>query len=91
MAMTQDSIVVGVFRDPARARRAIDELKQAGYSDDEIGFLTRASANESGDEMKSSATTGALEGGVIGGVLGAAAALLIPGFGPATAGGIWKN
>jgi hypothetical protein len=35
-----------------------------------------------------SATAGAVEGGVIGGVLGAAAALLIPGFGPAIAGGI---
>ena len=88
MAMTQDSIVVGVFQDPAKARLAIDELKKAGYSDDEIGFLTRASANESGDEVMSSATTGALEGGVIGSVLGAAAALLIPGFGPAIAGGI---
>ena len=88
MAMTQDFIAVGVFHDAEQARHAIDELKRAGYSENEIGFLARASATESEDDTLKSATTGAVEGGVIGGVLGAAAALLIPGFGPAIAGGI---
>ncbi len=88
MAMTQDSIAVGVFHDSEQARHAIDELKSAGYSENEIGFLVRASATRSEDDTMSSAATGAIEGGVIGGVLGATAALLIPGFGPAIAGGI---
>ena len=88
MAMTQDFIAVGVFHDAEQARHAIDELKRAGYSENEIGFLARASATESEDDTMKNATTGAVEGGVIGGVLGAAAALLIPGFGPAIAGGI---
>jgi hypothetical protein len=88
MAMTQDFIAVGVFHDTEQARHAIDELKSAGYSENEIGFLARASATESADDTMRSAATGAAEGGVIGGVLGAAAALLIPGFGPAIAGGI---
>ena len=88
MAMTQDFIAVGVFHDSEQARHAIDELKRAGYSENEIGFLARASATESEDDTMKSATTGAVEGGMIGGVLGAAAALLIPGFGPAIAGGI---
>jgi Heat induced stress protein YflT len=88
MAMTQNFIAVGVFHDAEQARHAIDELKRAGYSENEIGFLARASATESEDDTMKNATTGAVEGGVIGGVLGAAAALLIPGFGPAIAGGI---
>lgn len=88
MAMTQDSIAVGVFHGPEQARQAIDELKSAGYSENEIGFLARANATGSEDETMSSAATGAVEGGMLGGVLGAAAALLIPGFGPAVAGGL---
>ena len=88
MAMTQGFIAVGVFHDSEQARDAIDELKKAGYSENEIGFLVRASATEPEADTMKSATTGAVEGGVIGGVLGAAAALLIPGFGPAIAGGI---
>jgi hypothetical protein len=39
MAMTQDSILVGVFREPTQARHAIEELYRAGYRDDEIGYL----------------------------------------------------
>jgi hypothetical protein len=88
MAMTQNFIAVGVFHDSEQARHAIDELKHAGYSENEIGFLARASATGPDDDTMKSAETGAVEGGIIGGVLGAAAALLIPGFGPAIAGGI---
>ena len=87
MAMTQDSIAVGVFYDFEQAKQAIDALKKAGYNENEIGILARASATGLDDTL-SSAETGAVEGGVIGGVLGAAAALLIPGFGPAIACGI---
>ena len=88
MAMTQASMAVGVFDDFEQAKHAIDDLKRAGYNENEIGFLARASATGADDDTMSSAATGAVEGGVIGGVLGAAAALLIPGFGPAIAGGI---
>lgn len=88
MVMEQHLVVVGVFDDQAQARQAIEELRRAGFSDDEIGYLTRATTAESNDEERADVTTGAAGGGVIGGVLGAAAALLIPGFGPAVAGGI---
>jgi hypothetical protein len=88
MAMTMDSIVVGVFHDSEQARQAIDALKSAGYSENEIGFLARIKATGAEDDTMSSAATGAVEGGMLGGVLGAAAALLIPGIGPAIAGGI---
>lgn len=88
MAMAQNFVAVGVFQDAEQAKHAIEELKSAGYSEDEIGYLIRATTTGSEDDTMRSAATGAVEGGVIGGVLGAAAALLIPGFGPAIAGGI---
>lgn len=88
MALAQDFIAVGVFQDTEQARQAIDELERAGYSEKEIGFLARVSATESEEGVLSSAATGAVEGSMLGGVLGAAAAFLIPGFGPALAGGL---
>ena len=88
MAMTQDFIAVGVFQDAEQARLAINELKNAGYSENEIGFLVRATSAETESDTLSGAETGAVEGGIVGGIIGAAAALLIPGFGPAIAGGI---
>lgn len=88
MGMAQGYIAVGAFRDPLLARRAIEELHQAGYSDEEIGYLTRASAIESEAGTEASIANGAVEGGLVGALIGATAALLIPGFGPAIAGGI---
>jgi hypothetical protein len=88
MAMTQSSVAVGVFRDAAQARQAIDELRRAGYSEDEIGFLTRADTTEPENATEARVATDAVEGGVIGVTVGAVAALLIPGFGPAIAGGV---
>jgi hypothetical protein len=80
--------VVAVFTEYTQARQAIDELRRAGFRDDETGFLTRAGVIESPSDVGTGVTTGAVSGGVVGGVLGAAASLLIPGFGPALAGGI---
>jgi hypothetical protein len=88
MAMTQDLLAIGIFRDPTQARRAIDELKHAGYSDQEIGYLTRVGTEEVANDVVGSAATGAIGGGILGGLLGAAASLLIPGIGPFVAGGI---
>ncbi|GCE47688.1 heat induced stress protein YflT [Thermosporothrix hazakensis] len=88
MAMTQNTVVVGVFYDKAQANQAIEELKQAGFNDDEIGFLARSRVVGKDAAKAANTAAGILEGGVIGGVLGAAASLLIPGIGPAVAGGI---
>ncbi|GCE24286.1 hypothetical protein [Dictyobacter kobayashii] len=90
MAMAQDSIVVGVFASQEQARKAIDELKSAGYNDERLGYLARVAADATIgiEDVGRPAATGALGGGVLGGILGAAASLLIPGFGPAIAGGI---
>ncbi len=88
MAMTQASVVVGVFPERSQAQCAVDELRRAGFSDEEIGFLTRASVADTGEDVGANTATGVAGGGLVGGLMGAAAALLIPGFGPAIAGGI---
>ena len=94
MAPIERSTVVGVFTGRLQAEQAINELRRAGFSDDQIGFILRgnpvgeSTEGETGSDPGAGAAAGAVSGGVIGGVLGAAAALLIPGFGPAIAGGI---
>jgi hypothetical protein len=90
MAAIERSTVVGVFSDRTQAEKAINELRRAGFSDNEIGFILRGNPTEQDEDSSTGtgAAAGVVSGGVIGGVLGAAAALLIPGFGPAIAGGI---
>src|SRR5579885_3293641 len=95
MTMTERSTAVGVFSERPQAERAIAELHHAGFSDEQIGFVARngdkmAESMGNGDtraETVAGAATGAVSGGIIGGVAGAAASLLIPGLGPAIAGG----
>jgi len=98
MTANNQQVVVGVFDDDTMAERAVDELKQAGFKDDQIGFIRRDTGGNTGYDSDAtgeqaadtagSAVTGAVGGGVLGGILGAAAALLIPGIGPVVAGGI---
>jgi hypothetical protein len=91
MATTDRSTVVGVFPTRALAEQAIEELHHAGFHDNQIGFIARNGellSTSTGTESVVGATTRAVGGGVLGGLLGAAAALLIPGLGPAVAGGI---
>lgn len=91
MAMTQRSTVVGVFEHRADAERAVDELHRAGFREDQVGIALRGddrSTVAGGEHPRETRTgEGATTGAVIGGLLGAAAALLIPGFGPVIAGG----
>lgn len=98
--MAQQSTVVGVFDDRLQADRAIDELRRAGFSDDQIGVAMRYDADsgtmgdaaEPADTDDTQAGTGAVAG-ILGGLgLGALAGLgvlsgMIPVIGPAIAGG----
>ncbi|GCE05439.1 hypothetical protein [Dictyobacter aurantiacus] len=93
MSTTERATAVGVFSEPALAEQAMDQLRNAGFTDEQIGFVSRdpdhASSDGIGDGGNAPSTaTGAVSGGVIGGVIGAVTSLLIPGFGPAIAGGI---
>jgi hypothetical protein len=83
-------------RDQAQAVKIVDDLKSAGFSNNDISVLlpdkgsTREFAHEKGTKAPEGAVTGAGSGGVIGGVLGwlvGIGALAIPGLGPFIAAG----
>jgi hypothetical protein len=93
---TQSGTVVGLFHNQADAERAIEQLKQAGFSENQIGVAMRDRdrqqelAEGTGTQVAEGATAGAIGGGVLGGVIGLLAgvgALAIPGVGPIIAGG----
>jgi hypothetical protein len=97
MTTNSRATVVGVFTTRANAENAISDLHTRGFTDQQIGFITRdhnaavdqTSATEEAEVPTGErAAVGAASGGVVGGILGAAASLLIPGLGPAIAGGI---
>jgi hypothetical protein len=85
-----------VARDEGQAVRIVDELKLAGFSNNDISVLlpdtgsTREFSHKKGTKAPEGAATGAGSGGVVGGVLGWLAgigALAIPGLGPFIAAG----
>lgn len=95
MTTNERPVVVGVFPTRTQAESAINELHRFGITDQQIGYVVRDAGghthgNVTPDEAHTAknAIGGAVSGGVIGGLVGAASSLLIPGFGPAIAGGI---
>jgi len=80
--------VLGIFDDPATARRALEELQDSELHIDDISIISRAT--ESGapvsDDSHITAGGGVAVGALWGGAVGLAA-LLIPGVGPLVAGG----
>jgi hypothetical protein len=94
--MQENRVVIGVFLDQGQAKQALQALQRAGFREDQIGFLIRDGdtthegipTEQLEDVSDTGTTTGTIAGGVVGGVAGAAAASLIPGIGPAIAGGI---
>ena len=51
MAMTEESTVIGVFRDHALAEQAMNELRHAGFRDDQMNLLGHTSGNALGGIM----------------------------------------
>jgi hypothetical protein len=85
-----------IARDHVQASNIVENLKSAGFSNNDISALlpdkssTREFAHEKGTKAPEGAITGAGTGGVLGGVLGWLAgigALAIPGLGPFVAAG----
>ena len=92
----REGTVVGLFRDHRQAELAIRELKEAGFTENQIGILMQDRdrqqklADSTDTKVSEAATSGAIGGGVAGGILGLLAgigALAIPGVGPIIAGG----
>jgi hypothetical protein len=92
MSRAQDTAVIAVFTDHDEARRAYDDLKAAGFRDDQIGYLGRNGPTSPDGRRADHAGEGVAAGAVGGGAVGlawglAVAANLIPGIGPVIAGG----
>jgi hypothetical protein len=92
-------VVIGLFPDPETAAQAVHQLKDAGFTDKEIGAFMRKRGPDGellpevvqGEDLDLEADavkTGAATGGIIGGVLGLLGSLLMPGLGPVTLGGV---
>ncbi len=87
---TRGPTVVGVFSDRDQLRRAVEELRRAGFREEQIAVATHLEEETAGGtdilQRKSykeeGAAVGAISLGVLGGVAGALAVVLIPGFGP---------
>jgi hypothetical protein len=95
--LSERHTIAGLFPDRASAEQAIDALKAAGFTGDQIGVAMRDRTaqgiliEETGTEAAEGAATGALGGGMLGGLAGfliGIGALAIPGVGPIVAGGI---
>jgi Heat induced stress protein YflT len=85
------TIAIGVFSDHKQAEQALEALHHAGFTDEQIGFITRHRTSDGENEFPDDAATNVpstAAGAVVGGVIGAAVSLLIPGLGIALAGGI---
>src|ERR671921_2420279 len=88
---TTSGTVVGLFHNQAVAERAIQRLKQEGFSENQIGVAIKDRSRQdelvegTGTQAAEGAATGAIGGGGLGGVIGLLAgggALAIPGIGP---------
>jgi hypothetical protein len=88
--------IISAFEDRDEAQLAVDELEQAGFKHDEIGFAIRGDdavaggmiTDAEGTRDGEGAIKGATAGAAIGGILGALAFAAIPGVGPVMAGGV---
>jgi hypothetical protein len=90
---TTGNTIVGVFESPAAAQRAVNELRQAGFTDSQIGVVSHDKGGvKGGTDVDNKAAEGAATGLAAGAGVGALWGLailsgLLPGIGPAIAGG----
>src|SRR5713101_6043499 len=88
--------VFGIYHTRVQAERSVDDLRAAGFSNDDISVLlpdyqgSKDFAHEKNTKAPEGTTAGVTTGGAIGGTLGLLAgigALAIPGVGPFIAAG----
>jgi uncharacterized protein (TIGR02271 family) len=91
---TRAGTVVGLFTDRSDAESAIRQLRDAGFTEKQIGLAMRDRdeqrqlMEDTGTTAAEGAAVGAVSGGVLGGLIGLLGSLLIPGIGPIVAGGV---
>lgn len=84
--------VVGVFKSRDNAEKAVQQLRQQGFTTEEINLVTKKQQGRDSDRgfYDDDITDGALTGGTLGGIGGlllGAGAMAIPGIGPVIAAG----
>ena len=84
--------VASAFESREHADRALGDLRNSGFKDDEVGWAMRHEEAPEGtkdvsDDVAAGATAGAVTGGLLGAAGAAAGMALIPGLGPFIAGG----
>src|SRR5919204_4243746 len=81
--------VVGLFADRLQAERAIAALSDAGFTEDQVGFLTPGEDTEPAyfGRMGKSLASGTVLGAAAGAILGGLTTVAVPGAGLAVAGG----
>jgi hypothetical protein len=84
ISMQKHSTVVGIFDNHTAAVDAIKDLRQNGFSDDQLGFVVRHDDGANTDETTGQGANPVARG-VVGGLLGAADTLLLPVIGPGDA------
>ncbi len=91
MVAIEGSMVVGVFKECARAEEAVADLERAGFRADQIGIIEPEGSRPADGTMADEAPSGdpgvRIMGAAIGTLLGASGAVLLPGIGPVIAGG----
>jgi hypothetical protein len=99
MAITTRSVAVGIFENKTDAQNAVEELRRAGFRDDQIGVAARSPniqeevrqgepAGSGETHAEEGATIGAMSGAGVGALWGlAVAAGVFPPLGPVIAGG----
>lgn len=91
---THGRTVVGLFQDRSDAESAIRDLKEAGFTEQQIGVAMQDRdeqqqlMQDTGSTAAEGAAKGAVSGGVVGGLIGLLGSLLIPGVGPIVVGGV---
>ena len=84
-------MVIGVFDSHQQAEKAVSELRNQGFSTEEINIVSKERKRRNDTEfVDDDITDGALTGGTLGGIGGlmvGAGALAIPGIGPIVAAG----
>jgi len=89
-ASSDGQLVIGVFKSLRDAEQAVTQLRQQGFTNEEINIVSKNA--EKGDKkyVDDDISDGALTGGTLGGIGGliiGAGALAIPGIGPIVAAG----
>ncbi len=81
----QERIVVGIFANPIQMHDALVALKQADFSDEQIGFVIRDERRKYTSNIQTENRPYSILRGLVGGIMGVADALLVPITGPADA------